>query len=153
MLLLCFSSLRSETRLYGLASLGETPSSTASDMVASDIFFQTGISLEYSRKHVTPFAKTIGGYLDRGLFLEQYLGLQLGYNVRRFKPAITSGVGIQSVNEGHYDENEEFQTQRKLLPIFGLGLRLDAWERIYLEWDSRFLGYPWWKLELGMRIF
>ncbi len=143
----------SSPRLYGLVSIGEAPFKPISDIGGSTPVFQTGISLEYRTTYLSPYSKSLIGYYNHGLFLEEYFGIQLGAKIRWIKPAITFGTGIQSANEKQFTLGDEFETNRKIYFPFGFGARLDAFEKIFGEWDWRVNGYPWWKLEFGYRMF
>ncbi|MEO7425009.1 MAG: hypothetical protein ABI036_07470 [Fibrobacteria bacterium] len=145
--------VHAETRLYGLASIGEAPYQELSDVGGSTPVPQSGISAEFSCRYLTPFAKTLLGYYNHGLFAEEYIGVQLGAEIFRLKPALTFGAGIQSANEKRFTLGDDFNTIRRTYFPYGFGTRLDIFDKIYGEWDWRMGGYPWWKLEFGYRLF
>lgn len=153
----CFFSFfaitaQAEWRLYGLASLGEAPFRMLSDVGGSTAVPQTGVSIEYGTKFLTPFSKASVGYYNHGLFAEEYVGVQAGAAISWLKPSLTFGKGIQIANEKEYTLGDEFETNRKVYYPWGFSARLDAFERVYGEWDWRVEGFPWWKLEFGLRL-
>lgn len=142
-----------DVRIFGLASVGEAPFQQLSDVGGSAAVPQCGLSAEYSTEYLTPYSKTILGYYNHGIFAEEYVGIQLGVEAFRLKPALTVGTGVQSANEKRFTFGDEYRTARKVYFPFGFGARLDAFEKVYGEWDWRVNGYPWWKVEFGYRIF
>ena len=150
--LVLVSRILAESRLYLLASGGEAPYRPISDVGGSIGLYQTGIAIDYHTRFLTPYSKTTLGYYNHGIFAEQYVGLQLGVETYLVKPSITLGAGIQSSNEKEFTFGDDYRTKRATYTPYGYGLRVDALQRIYGEWDWRVNGYPWWKLEIGYRL-
>jgi hypothetical protein len=146
--------LRAQPRAYLMGSLGEAPMSPASDIGGSGALPQAGASLEYPTRFLTPYLKAGIGRYNQGAFFEGYLGIQAGAQVHRFKPSLTFGIGAQSFNRKEFAwESDDYRLIRESHLPTGFGIRLDAWERCYGEWEIRNEGMPWWKLEFGYRVF
>ena len=114
-----------------------------------------------SRPETLLYAKAGFGYYYQRLYAEAYGGLQAGYPFGWLKPSLTFGIGLQSCNRKHFNYGEgdppapgvsEYTRKRRTFTPFGYGARLDAFDKVYGEFEGRVEGRPMWKIELGYRI-
>jgi hypothetical protein len=143
-----------------MVSAGEAPYKQYSDVGGTTVLPQAGINIGYSTRFLTPYAKAGLGYYNHGLYAEAYAGLQAGFQFGRLKPSLTVGQGLQSTNRKEFlpeDEplppgEKDYALDRRTYTPFGIGARLDAFEKVYGEFEGRVDGQPMWKIEFGYRI-
>ncbi len=146
-------SAAAEIRVYGFASVGEAPFQPSYDMGGSGPLPQFGVDMEFGATYLSPYSKFSIGKYNHGLMIEKYLGIQIGLPVFQIKPSITFGVGVQSFNRKRFTQGNEYTLIRETHTPFGFGARMDVMGKLYGEWDWRINGYPWWKIEIGYRLF
>jgi hypothetical protein len=140
-----------------IGSLGEASFNQASDLGGSTVLPQTGFSLDYRTKYLTPYLDLTVGWYNHGPHLEGWAGAHAGYPIGWFKPGITLGRGVQSSNDKRWDRNEEYYLVRRTRQPWGAGLRADLFDRLFFEFEQRGGSTddfaPWWRLKSGYRIF
>jgi hypothetical protein len=142
-----------QPKLFAVVSAGEAPYNPISDVAGSAAFYQTGLSLEYPMRFLTPYSRNVVGRFNDGFNAETYLGGQIGYPIGWFKPALLLEAGCQTFAVKRFTNGDDYEIARDTEFSYGLGLRGDMGSRFYGAFMQRGNDYPWWKLEIGLRVY
>lgn len=144
--------------LNAIGCLGEANYMYAGDMGGSTTLPQIGFTLEYRTRLLSiSNSPTIGYYYGRPV-LEDWLGMEIGWDIAWARPALTGGFGAQTYSRKVFlSDGDEYRRQQEVRFPIGIGYRLWIFQSFYGEWHGRFFregrgGVPWWKMEFGYKV-